>query len=605
MSSFPLSNARTAAPVSLGTIQHEVDQARTSFKLSKDSAAAAAAHAYMVWLDTQSPSATPLMRAEIAKQIAALNEAIDKHNAEEAKLKDRVKRYANNTLKKTDAAAIEPTTDAERKEVEAERATLAALTSLSDEDWQARRKVRIERRNDASLFAEIVKYVLGFDRRADASVTSRYATVLEWIDENFDDATMQCAADIVTAIKAAGGFEKVLDDQRKKDKPSDEEAAEDRACQAEAIAQEAKAALAVAAPKAAFNMDVTHAPDGIVTLLARYVDGVVEIIGELPADEKQLERAIALFDDERLMPSYDRSEFVSRVLDLGELVREGVKTDKKVDGLKAGAALEAERVLSVLPDAATGVQLVMSARYADASVIVKATPVKQGMGFGVVASPVMLNGNARKALHKQIVKRSLRRLVDIVPESVGGELRWVACDKALIEKKRENGRRSYCFADMGAQAHKPLDVDGFKPQFSVVVDAAELRKLFDERLEMWAKSESGKKGSKVMSLEFSNGSLVHKVEGAADLKLAYTGATAGVFGLTFLPRDLHDVVKALLAQRAGSFEVSGDTGGLLCLKWTDGVGAYEVYLPTATASGGLNAKRIEPMRCEAAIAQAA
>ena len=173
MSSFPLSNARAAAPVSLGTIQHEVAQARTAFTASKDSAAAAAAHAYMVWLDTMSSSATPLMREEVAKQIVALNEAIDKHNDAEAKLKDRVKRYANNTLKKTDAAAIEPTTDAERKEVEAERAKLAALTSLSDEDWQARRKVRIERRNDASLFTEIVKYVLGFDRRADASVTSR------------------------------------------------------------------------------------------------------------------------------------------------------------------------------------------------------------------------------------------------------------------------------------------------------------------------------------------------------------------------------------------------------------------------------------------------
>ena len=157
------------------------------------------------------------------------------------------------------------------------------------------------------------------------------------------------------------------------------------------------------------------------------------------------------------------------------------------------------------------------------------------------------------------------------------------------------GRRMISITSSGAPKDWVVDTGAWQA----------LRKLFDERLEMWAKSESGKKGSKVMSLEFSNGSLVHKVEGAADLKLAYTGATAGVFGLTFLPRDLHDVVKALLAQRAGSFEVSGDTGGLLCLKWTDGVGAYEVYLPTATASGGLNAKRIEPMRCEAAIAQAA
>jgi hypothetical protein len=607
MTSIFNSNARNNATITVGAIQASVDNARKSFALSKDSASMAAAHAYLVWLDTQSSSAPEHMRTWLVEQIDALNTAIDQHNDNEVELKDRATRiFKGEKLKKNDALNIDPKDEEERKQQDAERAELKKLGGQTAEQWQARRKVRIERRNDASAFTEIVKYVFGFDRRADASVTARYAKVLEWIATRFHVVAPHDAGEIVEAIKAAGGFEDALHEQRGlgADEEDDEEA-EDRKVQAAAIVTDAKNAVAGAKAKAVFDMDVQNAPEGIVTLLARYVNGKVEVVGELPISDKQLNHTVSMFDDETLLPTYHRSEFVSRVLALGELVKEGDKTSKKVDDLKAGAALKAERVLSLLPNGAAGVQLVMSARYADASTIIKATPSKPPVDLGVVNTPVTLAVESRKLLRKVIRDRGHRRLVDIVPQINGGEVQWVATDRALIAENRSNGSRLFVFDDMTAEAHKPLDVDGFRPQFKVTVTSAELSKLYDARLKAWAESVNGKKHQKLMELTFANGTLAYKVTGEDDFAMPCAGVIVGAVSLKFRPRDLHDLIEALKGQHTEMFEVSGDTGGMMCISWTDGLGAYEVFQPTATADGVLNIKRVEEMRCEVALPNAA
>jgi hypothetical protein len=598
-------NGRNSSTITVTDIQAAVTNARNSFALSKDSASKAAAHAYMVWLDTQSVSAPEHMRKWLAEQIEALNKAIDQHNEDEKALKDRVKRLVKGDLKKTDPLKVDPKTDAERAAQAQDKAELTALSSLTDEQWQARRKVRIERRNDASAFTEIVKYVFGFDRRADASVTARYAKVLEWINAKCGNEEPNDADEIVEAIKAAGGFEDVLHAQRgsASNDPDDEES-EDREIQAEAIIQEAKNAVANAEAKAVFDMDVQNAPEGIVTLLARFKDGKVEVVGELPIGKDKLGATVSMFNDEALLPTYDRSEFVSRVLALGELVKEGDKTSKTVDDLKAGDALKAERVLSLVPDANMGIQLVMSARYADASVIVKATPNKARVDLGSVTTTVNLGVASRKALSKAIAKREHRRLVDIKPQIDDAEVQWIAEDRALMAQDRNNARRRFMFEDMAAQTHKPLDVDGFRPQFRVTVNSAELKTLYDSRLKVWKDNVSGKKGQKVMTLTFSNGAMAHTVDGQDALIVPCSG-TAATVALTFRPRDLHDLVEALISQSAQVLDVSGDAGGMMRVGWADNLGAYEVFQPTATASGALNIKRVEQMRGGDAVSMVA
>lgn len=599
MTSTLASNARNSSSINVAAIEAAIASARDSFALSKDSASKAAAHVYLVWLDTQSQSAPEHMRKWLLGEIETRNSEIDAHNELEATQRDRAKRLKASDLKKTDALNVAPKTDADREEQAKDRANLEALGKLEDKDWAARRKVRIERRDDASKFAEIVKFVLRFDRRADASVTSRYATVLEWIAAKFENEVPNDADEIVEAIKAAGGFEDVLHAQRGTEGNKDaDEASEDRRIQAEAIIHEAKIAVANAQAKATFEMNVRNAPEGIVTLLARFKDGQVEVVGELPIGADQLGSMMAMFDDDELLPTNKRSEFVNSVLELGGLVPEGEKTTKTEDDLKAGAALKAERVLTLVPDDKAGVQLVMSARYADASVIVKAAPRKERVDLGFLKAPASLAVKDRTDLYKTIRNRDIRRLVDIEPQHGGAEVQWVTVDRALDEKGRKNARRRFVFDELAAQTHKPLDVDGFKSQFKVMVALADLTRLYDNRLNMWAKNESGKKNQKLMTLTFNGRGMAYSVDGQDTMIVPITGSIAGTALLTFRPRDLHDLVAALKGQRADRFEVSGDTGGMLCVTWADELGDYAVYLPTATASGALNMKRVQPMCCD-------
>ncbi len=150
-----------------------------------------------------------------------------------------------------------------------------------------------------------------------------------------------------------------------------------------------------------------------------------------------------------------------------------------------------------------------------------------------------------------------------------------------------------------------MDVDGFKARFKVAVTLADVETLYESRLKDWAESVSGKKGQKLMTLTFGNGAIAHTVEGQDAVIVPCSGTTAETVALTLRPRDLHDLVAALKSQHAQTFHVSGDTGGMLRVSWADALGVYEVFQPIATASGALNIKRVEQMRCDVALPEVA
>ena len=598
-----ISNTR-AATVTPATVQANINDAKASFVLSKNSAAKAVAHAYIVWLDTQSPKARPDMTKWLHEDIEARNQVIDDYNKDLSTLKARVVKYKVGKLGPTDVINIVPKTDADRQMIAAEIAMLDAVVAREDKDWQALRKVRIEARNDASSFSLIVKWVFGFERREDASITARYAKAMEWIEANIGNAVINSADDIVDLIKAAGGFEDVLHAQRGSSEDN-EDAAEDRKIINEELVKQAKVAVNQAPVKASFDMDVKHSPQGFVTLLARFVNGKVEVVGELPFDDVQLDKIVAEFNDEIVLPTNSRSEFVARVLALGELVSEGEKSSKKREGLKAGEALKSERVLALLPDAKAGVQLLVSAVNADACVVVKATPNVAIVVLGAVNGPVVLAGDKYRELGKSIRNRANRRLVDIVPDVEAGNRSWVAGNSALIAKNRDSGRRRFNFDDVAVLEDKPLDVEVFKAQFAVKVTANDFRKLYDERLKEWSDKTNGDKAKKLMSLIFRDGSMTYKVAGQEDHVTTTVGKCPSSVSLTFRPRDVHDLVKVLAAANAEAFDVLGDEGGLLRVKWSDSYGEYEVNIPTATSDGRLESRRLAKIRVEVDLALAA
>ena len=234
-------NTRASQSITIDTIQANIDKAQQSFVLSKDSSIEAAAHVYIVYDETQSEHANPDAKDWMERQIEDRNTEIDEHNEKVASDRKRAKAFKAGTLSKDDLVNTQPANEANRKEIEEERARLTELAELTDEDWAARRKVRGGARKNTDDFTTIVKLVLNFDRRADASVTSRFATVLEWIHAHFNGVEIQDVSQIVTAIKDAGGFEAVLNEQRNKGESGDSEDAEEREINAKEIATQAKA----------------------------------------------------------------------------------------------------------------------------------------------------------------------------------------------------------------------------------------------------------------------------------------------------------------------------------------------------------------------------
>ena len=136
-------NTRSAQVNTADQIQANITRARQSFVLSKDSAAESAAHVYIVYDETQSEHANPNAKDWMEKQIDERNTAIDNHNKLVDSDKKRARDFKASTLSKDDLVNSQPTNDADRKAVAEECARLTHLNTLTNEEWAARRKVRV------------------------------------------------------------------------------------------------------------------------------------------------------------------------------------------------------------------------------------------------------------------------------------------------------------------------------------------------------------------------------------------------------------------------------------------------------------------------------
>lgn len=581
-------------------VMANVSLARDSLIASRDSAAKAAAHAYQVWKDVASPLAHSDMREWFKGEVEKVNLAIDRHNDAEKALKTRVSHFKAGTLSKGDALFVVPRTPAEQAAIDADRANLAQLATLEKSDWERRRKVRLDAGGEAAVsqFLLVAKFVLNLDKRSQASLASRYAKVMEWIDARFSADNTAGADDIVNAIKSAGGFDEVLDVSRGNNGGDASEEAEEREITNSALVEQAKGVVLSAPGKAEIVLDSLADREGIVALVGRCVGGKVQVLGALDIEAAALDRTLLNFNDSSLLPSKPRAEFMSRVLRLGDLVHTGEKTDKKLNDLTAGKTLKSERVLSIIPDGTMGTSIVVSARYADASVIVTATPVTSECAFEGVTAPVILDSTQLKQLAKALAERASSRLIDVDLRHQEGVASFVVTNAALVAKKHNGGVKTLVLLDVAELAHKPLVVDGFRAQVSGNVTRDQLLALYKGGLADW-KPDAAKAAQKVAQLCFSNGKITYKLPGQPEVVISCDLQMPGTDALKLRTKDLHDVIQAVLNEDASSLTLGADTGGMLRIGWSDRFGNYKVYLPTATSSGELSSRRLEPMRITA------
>jgi hypothetical protein len=598
------SNALAVASNPAVIVGH-IDQAKTAYRLSKESAARAAAYCYLVWRDTLGPSAAAEAYDWLKAQVEQRNEAIKAHNEGEVFLRGRVKAFVANKLlefNREDLALQESEDGHEMAAIIKERNRLKDLAKLTAKQWSLRQQVPILAREGASQFVLIVKFVLELHHPHESSVVSRYARVVEWIHANFKDKVINSPEEVVDAIQSAGGFDRTIEAQRgvseKPVKVDDTIGASERKDMADFAIGKFKEALKAAKPHATIALAPKYTEDDIVVLIGRVNGSTIDVIDELSVEDKIQRAILATQNIDQVVPTQKASEFIGRVMELGKLITLDAPSEKTELDLKAGEPVKMERVISLVPHAKADFEVIVSARHADASVIIKAVPKLDAIGLGKIKSPVFLGADKTALLSKLVDKACDRRLFEFSREKDKSKVEWTARNIAIDPLKSTKSKRSFVWKDLKAEVQTPLDVVGFRPTIKaerslngILNECDRLQKKADEM------SEKGK--TEVIPIAFS-GEKVTKVRGKG-AEAQTTGAEKGQVTLGFRIHDLASLFLALAVQESESFTVSADSGGLLAASFEDELAQYTVYLPTVSADGKrLQNRRTEPMNFDRA-----
>jgi hypothetical protein len=573
-------NTRELREVDEKHIRGRLDRALESYSRSKQGAAEATAYLWLVADETR----TDLGAQWLQEQIEERENEIASYNSELTELRARVGKHANGALKDADYNSEE------------EKAELEALVGRTKEEWAALRKLPVNPRAGASPNTALARYGLRIEKQADAPLASRYALAIQWVEEQ--NKRFEDAEEIVEAIAAAGGFEAVVERQRKQNAGTAVSSAaddEDRQITATALAQDAIAAIGTAPPIATFSFRTDKARNGLTRFIARYSEGRADIVGEVPLAEHE---AGAVAIQLATLPTNTAADFVKRVLGLGELVAEGKETRQTVDGTKTGERIKEERTYCLLPDvhktrkSGPRCRVLVSAAHADAGVVISASPT-EGLDLGSPNGPMVMLRQDVEQLMKALEQSAAPHLVNVLPDESGG-LAWLLENRALIQAGRPSGKRRFAWERLDPERPKPLDQRLFDPQFVTQFAMTELRRLYEQRLSDWGE-KGAKRSEKLVTLVFKERHVTFKVIGVDDLSLD-CGEIAEPVSLQFRARDLFLIARVLIQQPTEAFELRGDQDGLLGIAWKDTVGEYTIYQPTADADGRPQSRCLAPLR---------
>lgn len=583
------------------TMQNNINLAKEAHITSRDSAMEAVAHTYLVWRAAQ----LDLGKDWLQCQIDDANRVITEHNSGLKELRQRAINFMNDSLAPV-ATETEPAVSSASDEPqlsEVEKAELIKIASLSSKEWQARRKLHIKARRGANPFTVIVKFVMGFDTHSDASMTSRYSTVLSWVDTHFTGHVVDNAKMIVDAIKAADGFEAVCRKQGKIKIVGNE----NRMVQADinkSIRDFVKAAAAKAPIKGALDFRANSANYDFVVLIGRQNGDKIEVISDVSVRASDFENIIARIEDEAFLPADKSSQLVHRALSLGHIVEHGRLTSETVDGTKAGVKRQTERVMTLRPDAKGAAQLVLSAKYGDASAVVHVTPKAHVVDLGEVDGVFVLNYAQCMELDKKLNDRYQRRFISVQADAepvIDTEqyehckLTWSASYCQQVDPDDKAGE-TYYWDDLAQDKRKPFDVENYQWQFEVTADKAQ----FENALSYFTVEEEGKPNRKfpdeAMSLVFEGNTMTIKSADTSGIGVAVEGTIAEAVELPMRPHDVSVLLAKLVNQDADSFTIKGDEAGLFAISWTDALADYAVFIPTCKTDLSLESRRVAPMR---------
>jgi len=602
-----MATSRTAQPADNGTkLATFIQAARSVHRQSRTAAANAAVFAYLVYLGTRSDKGAEWLKG----QIEAANVLIKAHNADEDVLKTRAAEF------KVRGKAMFPTAKiAEEAAMHATDAVqLAELAKLTEKDWSRRQQVEISARAKTAEWNRVVKLVLELNYSWQASLVSRYSAVVGWLNKRFPDAADSQYTVMVNAIANAGGFDAVVAEQADCKKVQDEQddGSDDgilTAEQAEAISK-AKAQLladGINATVAVSMAPVTakHASDGYTMLLARVGANGLEVLGESKTSDSSIKNAVERMAIANGCTTNPGAEFLWTLFSLGDLVTEGHATARTRHDLAAGETLKTERKV-VLCDKqdGSGYEIVVSARYADASIVVTGCPRSELVRLGPPKAGLLtLTKTSRDKLYGALAGQFDRSILDVVavddPVRKDGKAARNSPAWEVIYSTGAVGepiaQHRFYLNDISEADHRPLCVEGFKPQLLQNLKKLDLAAMYQQCNNGWEKVKKADKTAKTVGLTFTKGAMTLVADSEPDFIIATTGAFRATPKVTLRAQEFFAVLAKLAEISADELTLEVDVGGLIRFSWADDLGSFAVHLPTATADGSLSSRRLQQM----------
>ncbi|KPF90612.1 hypothetical protein IP81_14765 [Novosphingobium sp. AAP83] len=542
--------------------------AQTEYANYKSSAMKSAANAYLVWYHGESLHAETYMRTWLMEQIKNCNSLIDAHNTAVETRRNRAKQYAKNTMNENPSAT--------------EKENLIADGKLTAAQWAALKQVKFEARDGSSNFTRIVKFVFGFKKPSDASHVSRYAKVLEYIEQHKNELGCDISVGTIVALLTdAGGFDAAIDKVRNSEAANDDNVREAKLTKIkEAVALADTGQLAF---KAKFEKD------GYVFLVGRPNGDQVTVCGELALNDNEADDMLLKIDSTVIGKPSPMVDFVARAFSLGELVREGRDSNIN-DTAGTGKKFKVARSFCLVGQAGR-TDLSISARYTEASAVIHAYP-KTGVTIGSVqqGQALMLKADAGLELGKQLRDPTKRVFLDLqAMEDIGSApVVWEATTKLGDNAKT----LIFEWQSLFTEANRPVSVkDSYDPASTITLKQEHLRAIFSEYLCQWKRTKKDdSKVKKQLTLSFDGSTFTVGHEAFGHKNFVVDDKLNGSVSLQMRPRDIVDLFTKLIELDVDCCSMSADPTGLLAVTWDDEVGDYAVYLPAIHELDGLKDK---------------
>jgi hypothetical protein len=555
-------------PPTVDDMEGFIGEAKREYANQKSSAMKSAAYAYLTWHYGASEHAEPEMRKWLDEQIKNANAGIEKFNSDVDNDKRRAKELAENTIN-------EELSDEEK-------ARLTELQKRTSAQWAQAKQVKIDARAGASKFTSLVKYVFCFVKPADASLVSRHAKVLEYIEQHKDELAGVFTVDaIVALLDAAGGFEAALEKAR-----STEPANSDKV--RAATLTKIKEAMDRVDDSNELAITAKYGTNGYVFLVGRSTATGVTICGQLDiSNDNEAEELLFKIDEDVIGSAEPTVDFMARVVSIGELVREGREGNVTKDGTNAGEKHKVTRTYS-LTNFGGKQNMVVSARYGEASAVVHAWPKSEIIVGTVEEGQGLLLDPSTSSMTTKLFSNAARRLlmtVNVGPGDPEAPVHW----KVVTDLNGDEESITFAWKSMYHQMHCPIDMRNFDPNSTISLTHADLRQVYSEYLHEWLGTKKDDKNvGKALTVAIDGINFAVGHEAFGHKSYAFGSKQGASASLQMRPRDVVDLFRKLIELNVPHVALHCDTDGLLAASWGDNVGDYIIYLPTIDKRGGLD-----------------